>query len=98
MRDPYALYARCILRLKPLEPLDAHPSIADYGTLVHRSLEDFVRRFPGDLPCDAYAELLESGRRAFACYGARPSVEAFWWPRFERLAAWFVQQEQGGAL
>ena len=94
MRDPYALYARaafCVL--SPLDPLDAHPGIADYGTLVHKSLEDFVRRFPRDLPSDVSRELLESGRRAFAHYGARPSVEAFWWPRFERLAAWFVEQE-----
>lgn len=93
MRDPYALYARHILHLRALDPLDAQPGAADYGTLVHRALEDFVRRFSHDIPRDMYAELLESGRSAFMTYGARPSVEAFWWPRFKRLAAWVVQQE-----
>lgn len=94
MRDPYAIYASHILGLRALDPLDAQPGPADYGTLVHRALEDFMRRFPRDLPDDPQAELLHSGRRAFADTIARPAIEAFWWPRFERLALWFAGQEQ----
>ena len=38
MRDPYAIYARHILRLRALEPLDAEPEAADFGTFVHAAL------------------------------------------------------------
>src|SRR5438874_2113553 len=32
MRDPYGIYARHILRLRALEPLDADPGAAERGT------------------------------------------------------------------
>ncbi|HUN50318.1 MAG TPA: double-strand break repair protein AddB, partial [Candidatus Sulfotelmatobacter sp.] len=47
VRDPYAIFAGQILRLKPLEPLDADPGAAERGTIMHRALELFVRAYPG---------------------------------------------------
>src|SRR3546814_3873985 len=38
--------------------------------------------------------LLALGRAAFAPALVRPAVRAFWWPRFERIARWFVQAER----
>src|SRR3546814_1197290 len=46
MGDPYALYAREILHLRPLDPLDADPGAAERGTLVHAALEQFLKRHP----------------------------------------------------
>ncbi len=94
MRDPYALYAEKILRLEPLDPLDADPSVADYGTLVHAALEAFAKAFPRDLPADPEAELIALGRKAFADAPDRPGVQAFWWPRFERIAPWIAEMER----
>ena len=94
MRDPYAIYARHILRLKPLDPIDAEPSAADRGIWVHRALERFVRAFPQDLPADALERLLAIGRQEFGPQMNRPAVGAFWWPRFERIARWFVDDER----
>jgi len=93
-RDPYALYARRILRLKPLEPIDADPDAADYGIAVHRALDRFLDAHPrGALPEDALDRMLAAGHAAFGAALARPGVWAFWWPRFERIARWFVAQE-----
>jgi ATP-dependent helicase/nuclease subunit B len=92
MRDPYAIYARHILRLKPLEPLDADPGAAERGTLVHAALDAFVKRYPASLPANAREALLECGREAFGAMLDRPAVWAFWWPRFERIADWFLAQ------
>jgi ATP-dependent helicase/nuclease subunit B len=39
--------------------------------------------------------LLAIGRRRFQSVGDRPGVWAFWWPRFERVARWFVETERG---
>lgn len=92
-RDPYAIYARHILRLQPLDPIDAEPSAADRGTWIHRALERFVREFPQGMPTDAFERLLAIGRQEFGPQMNRPAVGAFWWPRFERIARWFVDNE-----
>jgi ATP-dependent helicase/nuclease subunit B len=93
-RDPYAIYARHILRLKPLELIDAEPSAADRGIWIHRALERFVRECPHAVPTDALARLLAIGREEFGAQMNRPAVSAFWWPRFERIARWFVETER----
>ena len=94
MRDPYAIYARHVLRLKALKPIDDDPGAADYGALIHKALEIFVRENPGAVPADAFERLLDAGRRAFGNMLDRPGIRAFWWPRFERIARWFVDVER----
>ncbi len=93
-RDPYAIYARHILKLRPLEPLDAEPGAAERGTMIHRALERFAAACPGALPADALERLLEIGRESFGAALSRPALWAFWWPRFERIAGWFLEREQ----
>ena len=93
MRDPYSIYARDILGLWPLDPLEADPAAADRGTIIHEALDRFVRDIPAALPDDAEARLLEIGRDVFARVAAHPVVHAFWWPRFERVARWFIDVE-----
>jgi ATP-dependent helicase/nuclease subunit B len=92
-RDPYAIYAKHILGLTPLDPLDADPGVAERGEFIHRALDEFVRRDPALPPADPVAALLQIGRTAFGEALARPGVWAFWWPRFERIARWFVENE-----
>ena len=92
--NPYAIYAREILRLRPLDPVDADPSAAERGIIIHRILEAFVREHPDALPPDAEVRLLALGRAHFEAAGARPGVLAFWWPRFERIARWFLETER----
>ncbi|MEO3427643.1 double-strand break repair protein AddB [Pelagibius sp. CAU 1746] len=94
MGDPYALYAREILRLRPLDPLDADPGAAERGTLVHAALERFLEEFPGKPPANAHERLIEIGADVFQVISAKPGVFAFWWPRFLRVARWFLSEEQ----
>jgi ATP-dependent helicase/nuclease subunit B len=94
MRDPYALYARYILRLRALDPLDSDPGAAERGEFIHRALDRFVRDHPGDLPADALDRLIAAGRASFGDALDHPSVAAFWWPRFRRAASWFVGFER----
>lgn len=85
-RDPYAVYAKRILKLMPLEELVRDPGAAERGTLFH----DIMQRFTvsGIDPCadTALDVLLEAGRAAFAEAGLPEDVRAVWWPRFEKLA------------
>jgi ATP-dependent helicase/nuclease subunit B len=95
MRDPYGVYARHVLKLHALDPLEQDVSAADYGTLIHESLDEFVRAHPsGDLPPRALETLLAIGRAKFAEKAPRPGILAFWGPRFARIAGWFVDYEQ----
>ena len=93
-RDPYALYAKRILRLRALEPIDAAPGAADRGNIIHDVLDRFIAAHPhGPLPGDAVARLEALGREAFQPYDDRPAVRQFWWPRFRAIARWFVDEE-----
>lgn len=90
MRNPYAIYARHVLNLSPLDGIDADPGAAERGTILHRALHEFLKAHPDGRPEDALEKLLETGRAAFGAALERPGVAAFWWPRFERVARWFV--------
>jgi len=94
-RNPYAIYARHILRLKRLDPLDQDPGAADLGNAVHKALHAFTERFPHALPSDALALLRADGEEAFLPWLDRPNVWAFWQPRFQRIAAWWLGMERG---
>jgi len=97
LRDPYSLYARQILKLKPLDAIDEAPGAAERGTTIHEALDRFVKMYPKDLPADeeALGVLLACGRAAFGDLLQRPGVRGFWWPRFERIAVWFLDFERG---
>ncbi|MDA5194575.1 double-strand break repair protein AddB [Govanella unica] len=94
MRDPYAIYARHILRLKALDPLDADPGAADKGNIIHAALDRFVNEYPITLPPDALDRLIAIGRDEFGRNLTRPTVRAFWWPRFQHVAEWFIATER----
>jgi len=94
MREPYAIYAERILGLRPLDPLEADPGAAERGSFIHDALDRFIRDHPGPLPDDALDRLITCGESAFGGALSRPAVRAFWWPRFLRVAAWFVERER----
>ena len=94
LRDPYAIYARHVLRLRALDPIDADPGAAERGVFIHAALHRFLEAFPQDLPDNAEDTLLAIGRDCFGEALQYPNVRAFWWPRFERIAGWVVEAER----
>lgn len=95
MQDPYSIFAGNILRLQKLDPLEADLGASDKGMMIHEALDRFMRQFPNHVPPDAVVHLLRYGEEAFGAEAlARPAVKAFWWPRFERIAQWFVEREE----
>ena len=94
IHDPYSIFASSILHLRKLRPVDAQLEPADYGRMVHTALENFVVCYPTVLPVNALQELLRFGRKAFMPAYSRPETFSFWWPRFERSAAYFIEEEK----
>jgi ATP-dependent helicase/nuclease subunit B len=93
LADPYAIYARHILGLRALDEIDADPSAADKGNIIHGILDHFIGEFPDTITLEALPRLLALGRHEFQRFAQAPGVMAFWWPRFERIAEWFVDNE-----
>jgi len=95
LRDPYTIYAKHILKLMPLDAVDTPPGAADRGTVIHGAIGDFTKAYASGLPPDPAGELLKLGRAHFAPLDDYPEARAFWWPRFARIAAWFVRWDAG---
>jgi ATP-dependent helicase/nuclease subunit B len=93
-RDPYAIYARHVLKLDPLDDFVIEPTAADRGTLLHAIVEQFAVAYPDQLPADAHARLVMIGRRCFDEAHDAPEVAAFWWPKFMTMAAKFIPWEE----
>ena len=93
LRDPYAIYARHVLKLKPLDPLDAPIGPLERGTALHRALELYKRKFPGAPPEDAVAQLMALADHVFEELAIPKSALSVWRPRFQNAARWFVDLE-----
>jgi ATP-dependent helicase/nuclease subunit B len=93
LRDPYTIYAKHILRLDPLDPVDMPLSAADRGSAIHDAIGDFTQVYAAGLPPDPVRVLREIGGKYFAPLMERPEARALWWPRFQRIASWFAEWE-----
>jgi ATP-dependent helicase/nuclease subunit B len=93
LRDPYTIYAKHILKLEPLDPVDMPLSAADRGSAIHDALGDFTQAYKTALPDDPAGVLRRIGEKHFAPLMDRPEARALWWPRFQRIAAWFAGWE-----
>jgi ATP-dependent helicase/nuclease subunit B len=83
--DPFAFYAARILKLRPLDTVDADPNAAWRGTAVHDVLERWARA--GAEPDTLRPLALEMMRDE----RTHPLVRALWWPRLQEGIDWIVR-------
>jgi ATP-dependent helicase/nuclease subunit B len=93
--NPYAIFARHILKLDPLPVLGATLDASVRGGLVHDVLSRFATEFPQKLPADPLAELQRIATAVLEVYTGHPRVAAFWLPRLKRFLVWFAASEAG---
>lgn len=95
IRDPYAVYARRILKLEHLDPIGAEAGPAERGTAVHRAIE----RFGDGADPDLLSRLLEEELRR---HGIAPERRAADRERLltsiSALIAWFAERSSRGAV
>ncbi|MEZ5813964.1 MAG: double-strand break repair protein AddB [Alphaproteobacteria bacterium] len=96
LRDPYAIYARHILQLKPLEPLEKPLDAAQRGQLLHTVLERFMLETKTALPPPERSEslLIKIAREEIENRPEEPHVWSFWWPRFAKTARFIATHEK----
>ena len=83
--DPYAFYARRVLGLMPLDPVDADPSAAWRGTAVHDILEQWWVKDG----C-AVGALHDRARAMLADERTHPMMRALWQPRLMEAIDWIA--------
>lgn len=93
MRDPYAIYARHVLKLLPLPELEEGADASDYGMIVHAALERWVRTYGAGWPANAHDHMARIFRDSLAEYSLRPALRAWWEPRLARIAHWVADTE-----
>jgi ATP-dependent helicase/nuclease subunit B len=93
LRDPYTIYAKHILKLRPLDAVDTPPGARDRGTVIHGAIGQFTEQYAKALPADPLGALIALGEKHFAPLQDYPEARAFWWPRFLRIARWFIAWE-----
>ncbi|MDT9597593.1 double-strand break repair protein AddB [Sphingosinicella rhizophila] len=90
--DPYAFYARQMLRLSALEAIDADPSPAWRGTAVHAILESWMK----EDDCDP-ARLRPRAEALLARTAAHPLLRALWQPRLLEAIEWIASEVERNA-
>lgn len=89
VRDPYAIYAERILRLRLLDPLTPEADFRLRGTALHRIPEIYVKAHPPGTP-GSLARFQEIAAAVLDEDCAWPATRAHWMARLERVAAAFV--------
>ncbi|MEO0635340.1 MAG: double-strand break repair protein AddB [Pseudomonadota bacterium] len=91
IRDPYALYARDVLRLSAFDPLIITPSRADEGTIMHDVFAGWIKGGGDPNHEDALAKLQMLADAHFDELRLGDDMRAFWEPRFARIAEAFLK-------
>jgi double-strand break repair protein AddB len=96
IRDPYAVYARRVLRLRALDPLRAGPDVRLRGTVLHAVMARFVKETETGLP-DAGAGtrlLMQIAEDVLDTEAPWPAARRLWLARLARVAD-FVMEVEG---
>ncbi len=93
MTNPYAVYARAILKLEPLPVLGLTPDQSLRGALVHEVMSRFASAYPSALPPDFKQQLEKIAADVLTSYTGHARVAAFWMPRLARFLEWFAAGE-----
>jgi ATP-dependent helicase/nuclease subunit B len=94
LADPYAIYAKHVLKLRRLDPLEMATDAADYGRLVHEGLHRFLRAHGAAWPAGAEGRLREAMDHALEAAGLRRALAEWWRPRLYRIAGWVAEIER----
>jgi ATP-dependent helicase/nuclease subunit B len=85
--DPYAFYARTMLKLMALDPVDADPTAAWRGSAVHEVLEAWMK----EDECDP-AKLRARADALLEAQAAHPLMRALWQPLLSEAIDFIADQ------
>ncbi len=94
IRDPYAIFAKHTLRLRPVNTLVQSPDAPVRGIVIHEVMERFVKSVSADPARLTKQHLLGITAEVLADHAPWPAARVMWLARIERVADWFIAQEK----
>lgn len=94
VRDPYAIYARKVLHLDPLNPLMRAPDALLRGIVTHAVLEEFVAETLADPAAMSARHMVALAARQLPIVVPWPMAQRLWQARIARIAPEFVAAER----
>ncbi|WP_299630486.1 double-strand break repair protein AddB [uncultured Roseobacter sp.] len=93
IRDPYAIYAKHVLKLTRLGPLVQSPDALMRGTVAHDIMERYIKDTLSDPSLLTAAHLKHVARQVMAEEVPWPAARAMWLARIDKIADWFAARE-----
>jgi ATP-dependent helicase/nuclease subunit B len=90
IRDPYVIYGRHVLDVKPLDPIAGSVDHRLRGTIIHDALEGALA--DRDAP-DVALAFMQAADNAISLHGLPPVAREIWQARLMRIADWLGEQE-----
>ncbi len=94
LRDPYAIYARHVLSLSPLDDIEMAFDARLKGNALHNAIEEFTRRHDALKPDERGDFLRDEVRKALGAAHHDPAIARFWLPRLDRAIGFFLAWDQ----
>ena len=92
-RDPYAIYAQKVLRLRVLDPLLADADAPMKGTVFHEILETYIDGAPDAAAPDAVDRFMDVARAVLDVHCPWPTVRLQWLTQLQSLGPGFLAEE-----
>ena len=94
IRDPYAIYARRILKLQPLGTIDTLKEPQLRGIILHDTVAEFVHKNINPFAADAIEKFINIVEDKLQSNKIPAHIKALWLPRFGEIARDFITFEQ----
>ncbi|WP_370301995.1 double-strand break repair protein AddB [Pseudooceanicola sp.] len=93
IRDPYAIYAKHVLGLSPLNPLAREPDALLRGIVIHGILETYIKDITSTPTLLSVPEFLQRCRAMLEAEVPWPMARRLWLARLAKVADGFVASE-----
>ena len=94
LKDPYQIYAKEILKLNKLEPIQKEIDAAERGSILHEIMEKFTEAYPKNIPDTAKNDFITISKQILEEADYDITQWSFWMPRIIRMASWVIPHEQ----
>ncbi|MBB5514039.1 double-strand break repair protein AddB [Rubricella aquisinus] len=94
IRDPYAIYARHVLRLRKRDPVGELPDARDRGMALHDIMEQFSTHLKAGWPEDAGARFDAIVQDVLTARAPTPALRLLWESRIAAAREEILKQEQ----